>query len=112
MRDFIIWDAASLAWTEIGLDDEGYREYAVKIAKDFETWDEIDKIILQDVCASFATNSATMIFAIIPLLGMLLVTPMPDWGYEEDYLSIITISQDTHHLCLYVDVPVYFGCQL
>ena len=75
-----------MAWTEIGLDDAGYREYAVKLAKDFETWDEIDKIILQDVCASFATSSATMIFAIIPLLGMLLVTPFPDWGYEEDYL--------------------------
>jgi len=80
MKHFIIWDAISYAWTEIGLEDSDYPRYAKKFKQEYENWDEIKKVALLDVCGSFSV----MTFLICPCMLWMI---MPDWGYEEDFIK-------------------------
>ena len=86
MNHFLVWDVASHAWTEVGLEDSEYIEYAKELALNYEDWNQINKVIVFDVCGAFSIMSLSFIFSIIPIIGLLLITPMPDWGYDEDYL--------------------------
>ena len=86
MDSFVVWKSVSMAWTEVGLDDEDYLKYATDLNLTFRNWKDIDKTIFRDVCASFAKESAMMLFVVIPIIGLLLISPMPDWGYEEEGL--------------------------
>ncbi|WP_163831078.1 hypothetical protein [Spartinivicinus ruber] len=79
MGHFIIWDVISYAWTEIGLEADDYPNYARKIKEQYPDWDSVNKIIIRDVCGSFAVDS----FLIIPCMFWMI---MPDWGYNEEYL--------------------------
>ncbi len=87
MKEFDVWDAASMVWTEIGLDDEDYRDYAKKLANNFSSWHDVDKIIKQDVSGAFAPTSAGMLLAIIPIVGIFVMALIPDWGYDDNYLK-------------------------
>lgn len=75
--DYEVWNAISMTWTEIGLDDSEYPEIAKTIKKIEPSWDKINDIIVNDVCASFAVDT----ILVIPFWMM-----MPDWGYSEKYL--------------------------
>lgn len=79
-ESFDIWSVVSYSWTEIGLEDGDYIIYAEKIIVNYKTWDEVNSIIIRDVCASFALDT----FLIFPCM---LWTIMPDWGYEDDELT-------------------------
>ena len=79
MDSFIIWDVVSYAWTEIGLEKEEYPIYAAKISQQYKDWKTVNKIVIRDVCASFAFDS----FLIFPCMLWMI---MPDWGYNEEYL--------------------------
>jgi len=76
--EYKIWDTISMAWTEIGLDDSEYLQIAESIKRIEPSWSAVNKIIIGDVCASFAIDS----ILVIPFWMM-----MPDWGYEESYLK-------------------------
>jgi hypothetical protein len=76
---FQVWDAVSMAWTEIGLEPSDYPAIAEKLKKEGATWPEVRAIALRDVCGSFAVDS----FLIIPCMLWMI---MPDWGYNEEYL--------------------------
>jgi hypothetical protein len=81
MKDnFEIWDAVSMAWTEIGLEDTEYPKIAKKIKETHSNWEEVDLIIKKDVCGSFAFDT----FLIFPCMLWMI---MPDWGYDSDYLK-------------------------
>lgn len=75
-----------MAWTEIGLDDKEYAEVALNLRATYSSWEEVNGIILGDVLGSFALDSAILLLAFIPLIGLLLISPFPDWGYDERYL--------------------------
>lgn len=81
-----IWNIASLAWTEIGADESDFNRATEILLENDVKWNEVDKIIFRDVCGSFSVMSATFLVALIPIIGLLMITPMPDWGYEEEYL--------------------------
>lgn len=87
MEDLKIWQIASMAWTEIGLEKSEYPKLAEELIERDLDWKYVNKVIVIDVCGSFSIMSASMLLMIIPILGMLLVTPMPDWGYNEEYLK-------------------------
>lgn len=76
--DYKVWDTISMEWTEIGLDDSDYPKIAESIKRIEPNWKVVNRIIVGDVCASFAVDS----ILVIPCWMM-----MPDWGYEEDYLK-------------------------
>lgn len=76
---FAIWSVVSAAWTEIGLGDEEYPRYAQRVFAAYSDWEEVNAIIIKDVCASFAFDQ----FLYFPCM---LWMWMPDWGYDEDYL--------------------------
>lgn len=76
---FQVWDAVSMAWTEIGLEPGDYPTIAEKLKEEGATWPEVQAIALRDVCGSFAVDS----FLIIPCMLWMI---MPDWGYSEEYL--------------------------
>lgn len=80
MSKLIVWDVISYAWTEIGLENSDYPEYAKKLRGHFKSWKEIDQIIKRDVCASFAFET----FLIFPCMLWMI---MPDWGYSDEYLK-------------------------
>jgi len=86
MNDFLIWNTVSMAWSEIGLDDKDYPEIARELRTSYDRWEDINAVILRDVVGSFAFESSLLLLAVIPLIGMFLITPFPDWGYEEAYL--------------------------
>ncbi len=86
MDNYEIWDTASMAWTEIGIDGPEYKEHAEILSHKYDNWKNIDSVILRDVVGSFSLESSLFPLAFIPLIGMLLITPMPDWGYDEVYL--------------------------
>lgn len=79
MDNYPIWDAVSFAWTEIGLEDREYPEYAKKIREYSDDWNQVNRIIILDVCGSFAFDT----FLIFPCMLWMI---MADWGYNEDYL--------------------------
>lgn len=83
---FLIWDTASMAWTEIGLDATEYQDRAKRLWMHYPDWQTIDRIILRDVLGSFAFESGLLPLAIVPVLGFVLMTLLPDWGYNQDYL--------------------------
>jgi hypothetical protein len=87
MKDFLIWGTVSMAWTEIGLLDGDYPKIARELCATYDRWDEVDSVILGDVVGSFALESAFLPLGLVPLIGMFLITPFPDWGYEEAYLK-------------------------
>lgn len=84
---FVIWDFVSLAWTEIGPNEKDYDDCAKLLAEKYENWNDINRIIVRDVCGSFSLESGSLLFFLVPIIGILFVTPMPDWGYEENYLK-------------------------
>ncbi|MEO7862489.1 MAG: hypothetical protein ABIU05_19055 [Nitrospirales bacterium] len=86
MENFVIWNTVSMAWTEVGLSREDYPEIASELRSAYPNWREINDVILGDVLGSFALESALFPLALVPLIGMILITPFPDWGYEEAYL--------------------------
>lgn len=86
MDNFLIWNTVSMAWTEIGLNDKDYPVIAAKLKQDYGNWEEIREVAFKDVCGSFAISSLSILLVFIPLIGFFLVTPMPDWGYDEKYL--------------------------
>jgi hypothetical protein len=75
----IIWDTISMAWTEIGLDDDDYPRIADQLLSQAVSWEEIQEISIRDVCGSFAFDT----FLIVPCMLWMI---MPDWGYNQDYL--------------------------
>jgi hypothetical protein len=87
MKQFIIWDAVSMAWTEVGLSPEEYPKIARELRANYDNWDEVNDIILGDVLGSFALVSSLLPLAIIPIIGLFLIAPFPDWGYEKSYLE-------------------------
>ena len=74
-----VWEIMSYSWTEIGLTDAEYFRMAKTIEFEPEDWNELDRIIFKDVCASFAVDS---LLAFPLCLWML----MPDWGFDINYL--------------------------
>lgn len=86
MEHFLIWNTVSMAWTEVGLSQDDYPAIATELKAAYASWDEVNEVILGDVLGSFALESALFPLALVPLVGMLLITPFPDWGYEESYL--------------------------
>lgn len=91
-----------MAWTEVGLIESDYPVFAKTIKETHPEWDQVSKILILDVCASFAADSGffTLIFispllasiihpafVVLFLLSFFLITPMPDWGYDEGYLK-------------------------
>jgi hypothetical protein len=87
MKHFLVWDTISMAWTEIGLGPEDYPKIAEKLRSDYSNWSDIDNIIKGDVLGSFAIDSLLLPLAFIPIIGIFLIAPFPDWGYEETYLK-------------------------
>ena len=83
MDHLIIWNAVSMAWTEIGLSDEEYDKIAADLQLSYTSWSEIDDIIKGDVLGSFALTTLLLLLAMVSLIGIFFVTPLPDWGYEE-----------------------------
>lgn len=81
MDKFKIWDVMSYAWTEIGLEEEDFPQYAAEIYEHCKDWDEVSSIITKDVCGSFAFDS----FLICPCMLWMI---MPDWGYDQNYLKV------------------------
>ena len=86
MKHFVIWDAISMAWSEVGLAPSDYPKIAAELRADYSSWDEVSDVVFRDVIGSFALESCLMPLAIVPIIGMFLITPFPDWGYEEAYL--------------------------
>jgi len=80
MDHFIIWHVISYAWTEIGLEDTDYTAYAKKLRLHYNNWKDINKVIIMDVCASFAIIS----FLIIPSMLWMVI---PDWEWDEENLE-------------------------
>jgi len=79
MQDrYLVWHAVSYAWTEIGLEDEGYKDHAKRIAERFSSWTDVE-VVIKDVCGSSAVNS----FLLFPCMFWMI---LPDWGYNETYL--------------------------
>jgi hypothetical protein len=76
-----------MAWSEIGLDADDYPRVAAQLRTNYASWDEIDDIILGDVLGSFAPLSLLPIFVLIPVIGLFLIAPFPDWGYEKSYIE-------------------------
>ncbi len=76
--DFKVWEAISYAWTEIGLGDDEYPDIAKSIRDIEPNWEKVNSIILRDVCSSFAVDS----ILVIPFWMM-----MPDWSYDEGYIT-------------------------
>ncbi|PWF54684.1 hypothetical protein C7C56_005380 [Massilia glaciei] len=87
MDHFLVWDTVSMAWTEVGLSSADYPKIALELRANYSTWEEVNEIIMGDVLGSFAVKSAFFPLALIPLIGMFLITPFPDWGYEKSYLQ-------------------------
>lgn len=75
-----------MAWTEIGLSPDDYPKIAAQL-HDYACWQEIDQIILDDVLGSFALDSTLMLVAMVTIIGIFLITPFPDWGYDPDVLE-------------------------
>lgn len=84
--EFLVWDTVSMAWTEIGIFDNEYPKIAGQLREHFSSWDEIAAIIDRDVVPAFSVRSALLLLILAPPIGLLLITPMPDWGYEEAWL--------------------------
>ncbi|PKM09633.1 MAG: hypothetical protein CVV17_00250, partial [Gammaproteobacteria bacterium HGW-Gammaproteobacteria-7] len=80
MDKFKIWDVVSYAWTEIGLEEEDFPQYAAAIYEHCKDWLEVNSIITKDVCGSFAFDS----FLIFPCMLWMII---PDWGYDQNYLK-------------------------
>ena len=75
-----------MAWTEIGLSREDYPEIARELRTSYNSWTEVNDVILGDVLGSFALESFLLPLVVIPVIGLFLVAPFPDWGYDEAYL--------------------------
>lgn len=75
----VVWDAVSMAWTEIGLEKSDYPRIANRLLSLQVSWDDVQRVAIRDVCASFALE----VFLIFPCMLWMI---MPDWGYNEDYL--------------------------
>lgn len=86
VKDLLVWSTVSMAWTEVGLSRDEYPAIANQLRSSYSSWDEVNEIILGDVLGSFALESLLLPFAMIPVVGLLFLTPFPDWGYEETYL--------------------------
>ena len=80
MNKLEIWEVVSFAWTEIGLEESDYPIHAEKIYAECQDWSLVNRVIIKDVCASFAFDS----FLIVPCMLWMI---MPDWGYDKDYLQ-------------------------
>ena len=87
MRHFVIWDAVSMAWSEVGPAPSDYPKIAAKLRAEYSSWDEVSDVVFGDVIGSFALESCLLPLAIVPIIGLFLITPFPDWGYEEAYLQ-------------------------
>ena len=87
MRHFLVWNTVSMAWSEVGLSDEDYPRIASELRSTYRDWEEVNEVILGDVLGSFALESLLFPLAMIPLVGIFLIAPLPDWGYEESYLQ-------------------------
>lgn len=79
-RLFLIWEYLSYAWSELGLDSSEYQIYACKLKAYDSNWRDVERVMLQDVCASFAIES----FLLFPCCLWMILT---DWGYNEAYLK-------------------------
>ena len=86
MKHFAVWNTVSMAWTEIGLSREDYPEIARELRTSYSSWTEVNDVILGNVLGSFALEFFLLPLVMIPVIGLFLVTPFPDWGYEEAYL--------------------------
>lgn len=76
---FVVWDTISMAWTEIGLEEDDYPGIADRLLAQRVSWAEIQRTSIRDVCGSFAFDT----FLIFPCMLWMI---MPDWGYNQDYL--------------------------
>ena len=84
--EVLVWDTVSMAWTEIGIFDNEYPKIAGELRKHFSSWDEIATIIDRDVVPAFSARMALLLLGLVSLIGLLLIAPFPDWGYDEDWL--------------------------
>lgn len=75
----LIWDTIAMAWTEVGLEDEDYPRIAKQLIATGLSWQQIERIAMEDVCGAFAVDS----FLIMPCMLWML---MPDWGYSDEFL--------------------------
>jgi hypothetical protein len=48
---FEIWDAVSMAWTEIGLEKSDYPRIANRLLLLQVSWDDVQRVAIRDVCA-------------------------------------------------------------
>ena len=79
-KQLIVWQVISYSWVDTELDEEDYKLFAKELVLLFEHWDEINKIAISDVCASFAVEA----FLVFPCMLWMI---MPDWFYDDDYLK-------------------------
>lgn len=94
MDHLIVWNAVSMAWTEIGLPDEDYDKIAADLQLSYTSWSEIDDIIKGDVLGSFASTSLLLLLAMVSFIGIFFVS-LPDWGYEEAELRKRMVNWST-----------------
>jgi hypothetical protein len=87
MKHFLLWNTVSMAWSEVGLARDEYPEIAKELRTIYQSWEEANAVILKDILGSFSLESSLLPLALIPVIGVFLTTPFPDWGYEEAYLK-------------------------
>lgn len=68
-----------MAWTEIGLEADDYPRIAQQLIAAGLSWQQVERIAIEDVCGAFAVDS----FLIMPCMLWML---MPDWGYSDEFL--------------------------
>ena len=76
---FVVWDTISMAWTEIGLEEDDYPRIADQLLSQSVSWNAIQQVSIRDVCGSFAVDT----FLIFPCMLWMIV---PDWGYNEHHI--------------------------
>ncbi|SEL93693.1 hypothetical protein SAMN05428989_2926 [Pseudoxanthomonas sp. GM95] len=106
---FLIWDAVSMAWTEIGLDPAEYDPIALKLVEQGVTLKDLRSVARRDVCGAFALDSVL----IFPCMLWMI---MPDWGYAEPYLRRRMQAWRKHpawvqylHPMRWIGYPIAFG---
>ena len=70
----------SFAWTEVGLQDEEYPQYIELIKQEYPEWEQVRKVIDNDICGSFSSDS----FLIFPCMQWMM---MPDFAYTPEHIE-------------------------
>lgn len=73
-----VWLAASFSWSESGLEDSEYRNYAKSIGALPGESRAVAFVVFWEVCGAFA------VFTVGALLSM--GAALPDWGFKDEYV--------------------------